>query len=199
VVVKAFARESPGARVPGRAAEQGGGPMAAAMATTVDEQWFLHVYRRTAAALRTYAARVLGSVTEADDIVQETYLRFVRSPPAIDDVQQVRAFLFRIASRLIVDQWRRRQRERSRMIGRPSAETGTRTDLPLRLDMARVFGHLGTQERQLLWLAYVEGADHREIAAALGLAERSVRVLLYRARHKLARLLQQAGQGLGEP
>jgi RNA polymerase sigma-70 factor (ECF subfamily) len=43
-----------------------------------------------------------------------------------------------------------------------------------------------------MWLAYVEGADHREIAAALGLRERSVRVLLHRARRKLAALIQRS-------
>jgi RNA polymerase sigma-70 factor (ECF subfamily) len=50
-----------------------------------------------------------------------------------------------------------------------------------------------------MWLAYVEGADHREIAAALGLRERSVRVLLHRARRKLATLLRQRETRSGEP
>ena len=62
-------------------------------------------------------------------------------------------------------------------------------DASLRVDMTRMFSQLAVQQRQMLWLAYVEGADHREIAAALGLRERSVRVLLFRARRKLARLL----------
>jgi RNA polymerase sigma-70 factor (ECF subfamily) len=56
--------------------------------------------------------------------------------------------------------------------------------------MARTFSKLKPQERQLVWLAYVEGSDHREIAAALGVRERSVRVLLHRAKQKLARLIK---------
>jgi len=55
--------------------------------------------------------------------------------------------------------------------------------------MTRVFGELKPQQRQMLWLSYVEGADHREIAAATGVREGSVRVLLHRARKKLASLL----------
>jgi DNA-directed RNA polymerase specialized sigma24 family protein len=47
----------------------------------------------------------------------------------------------------------------------------------------------------LLWLAYVEGFDHREIAAAKGVAEKSVRVLLFRARKALAAILSRAGLG----
>jgi DNA-directed RNA polymerase specialized sigma24 family protein len=44
-----------------------------------------------------------------------------------------------------------------------------------------------------LWLAYVEGENHQEIANALGLARGSVKVLLFRARAKLKRLLTTAG------
>ena len=161
----------------------------------IDEQAFQLLYRRTAVALRAYAARVLGNATHADDIVQESYLRLVRSPPATEDPQQLRAWLFRIASRLIVDHWRRGRLER----GQPDQGADLRgaigPDVPLRIDMARVFERLNPQQRQLMWLAYVEGADHREIAEALGLRETSVRVLLYRTRRKLARLLKAGGHG----
>jgi RNA polymerase sigma-70 factor (ECF subfamily) len=161
----------------------------------IDEQAFHALYRRTAGSLRTYAARVLGNATYADDIVQESYLRLVRSPPATDDPQQLRAFLFRVASHLIIDYWRRGRHE----IGGADDSMDTRgapePDIPLRLDMARVFARLTPQQRQMMWLAYVEGADHREIATALGLRERSVRVLLLRTRRKLAQLLRAGGRG----
>ena len=174
------------------AASQAGMP---GMPGVIDEHTFHLLYRRTAASLRAYAARVLGNATYADDIVQETYLRLVRSPLATDDPQQLRAFLFRVASRLIVDHWRRGRHES----GRPDQSAETRgapgPDIPLRLDMARVFDELNPQQRQLMWLAYVEGADHREIAAALGLRERSVRVLLHRTRRKMAQLLRAGGRG----
>ena len=45
------------------------------------------------------------------------------------------------------------------------------------------------RERQLLWLAYAEGYSHREIAEITGLASASIRLLLFRARRKVARLL----------
>jgi RNA polymerase sigma-70 factor (ECF subfamily) len=198
VTVKAFPMDVLGAGMVARRGTPEAQEVAAQMAEIIDEQSFLQLYRRTAPALRAYAARVLGNTTDADDIVQESYLRYVRSPPPTDDPQQLRAFLFRIASRLMVDHWRRQRRDRSRMDERPTAEGISGPDLPLRLDMARVFEQLRARERQLMWLAYVEGADHREIAAALGLRERSVRVLLYRARHKLARLLRDTGRGDGE-
>jgi RNA polymerase sigma-70 factor (ECF subfamily) len=161
----------------------------------MDERAFQTVYRQTAAPLRRYAARVTGSVAQADDIVQETYLRLLRQSPAIEDPREIRALLFRIASNLIVDHWRRRKHEA------PAAEAGDRPgsdrDAALRIDMARTFQRLRPQERQLMWLAHVEGASHREIAGALGLREASIRVLLSRARRKLADLLRASGVGPG--
>lgn len=155
---------------------------------TMDEETFHILYRRTAGPLRAYAARVLGNATHADDIVQESYLRLLRQPTANQDLQRLRALLFRIASNLMVDHWRSRRREVSDASA--AREPGAHgPDLPLRLDMERVFGALNPQERQMMWLAYVEGADHGEIAEALGLRKGSIKVLLSRVRHKLASLL----------
>jgi RNA polymerase sigma-70 factor, ECF subfamily len=163
----------------------------------MDEASFQACYRQTAAPLRAYAARVLGDVGLADDITQESYLRLLRAGPPTADPAQLRAFLFRVASNLIVDHWRRRGREQKTIEGSVPRSSVPEVDVPLRLDFARVFEQLGPQERQMLWLAYVEGAEHREIAAALGLRTGSIRVLLHRARRKLARLME-SGRGKGE-
>lgn len=164
----------------------------AAAAETLDERTFQILYSRTASPLRAYVVRVLGSATPADDIVQDAYLRLLRTPPATRDPDQLRAFLFRIASNLIHDHWRRQRRERDASDPHAADRETAGPDIALRLDMVRLFEQLRPQQRQLMWLAYVEGADHREIAAALGLRERSVRVLLHRARRKLAALIQRS-------
>jgi RNA polymerase sigma-70 factor (ECF subfamily) len=65
------------------------------------------------------------------------------------------------------------------------------------MDLARLFEQLRPPERAMMWLAYVEGADHDEIARALGIRPRSVRVILYRTRRKLARLLDGTGHERG--
>jgi RNA polymerase sigma-70 factor (ECF subfamily) len=162
----------------------------------MDEQTFHLLYSQTAGTLRAYVARVLGNVTQADDIVQESYLRIVRTTPTTANPQQLRVFLFRIANNLIVDHWRSRKHEGKMPSEGVMVEASARPDnIPLRLDMARMFEQLKPRERQLVWLAYVEGSDHREIATALGLRERSVRVMLHRAKRKLARLLRQQGTG----
>ena len=48
-------------------------------------------------------------------------------------------------------------------------------------------------ERELVWLAYVEGSSHREIAEIMGLREVSIRPMLFRVRQKLAELLKSIG------
>ena len=59
------------------------------------------------------------------------------------------------------------------------------------MDLDSAFARLTARERALLWLAYVEEYYHREIAGILGVKEASVRVLLFRARHKAARELER--------
>ena len=158
---------------------------------TMDEQAFHACYRRTAGPLRAYVVRVMGGVAHADDIVQETYLRLLRVERPIEDPAAQRALLIRIASNLMIDHWRRSRHDCGRE--EPMEHGVNDPDVALRLDMARVFKTLRSEQRQLVWLAYVEGADHKEIGAALGVRERSVRVLLHRAKKKLAGLLRQAG------
>jgi RNA polymerase sigma-70 factor, ECF subfamily len=158
----------------------------------MSEEAFRLLYRQTAGPLHAYVARVLGNATDADDIVQDAYLRVLRttpSRPGISDSQPLRPLLFRIASNLIVDHWRRQKHERGAVDQRALAASAPAPDIPGRIDLARTFETLRPRERALMWLAYVEGFDHREIAATLGLRERSVRVLLHRTRHKLATLL----------
>ena len=60
-----------------------------------------------------------------------------------------------------------------------------------RLDLARSMARLKPRERDLLWLAYAQGSSHKEIAETLGLKTASVKLLLFRARQRLARLLRE--------
>jgi DNA-directed RNA polymerase specialized sigma24 family protein len=67
------------------------------------------------------------------------------------------------ASNLMIDHWRRARRERSDGT-EPAEGMAPDPDLALRLDMARSFTALRPEQRQLVWLAYVEGASHKEIS-----------------------------------
>ena len=161
----------------------------------LNEREFHALYARIAAPLRAYVARTLGSPVHADDIVQETFLRLLLKPVPTREDDELRAYVFRIASNLVVDHWRARKHEVMSEIPE-RGEQGR--DQVLRLDLSRLFARLKPRERQLVWLAHVEGADHKEIAATLGLRSGSIRVLLSRARHHLGRLLRDSGHYPGE-
>lgn len=164
----------------------------------MDEQAFQTLYRQTARPLWAYISRALDDRTDADDILQETFLRLLRSRPATTDPGELRAILYRVASNLIIDHARRAKRERARADREEVVGASAGPDAALRLDMERTFRQLRPQARAMMWLAYVEGASHREIAEAVGVRERSVRVLLFRARKRLAALLHASGAGQGE-
>lgn len=156
---------------------------------------FSEFYRQTAPALRSYVARAMGSVSSADDVVQEAYIRLLRRPLPTTDPQELRRYVFRVASHLITDHWRRHRHETG--LSAASEPVANTPDAVRRLDMQRTFRRLRLRDRQLLWLAYVEGASHREIAVSLGLGAQSIKVLLSRAREKLATLLRDEPQSGG--
>lgn len=156
----------------------------------MDDAVFEKIYDQTARPLWAYVARISGSATLADDIVQESFLRFLKSPPRSADITEAKPYLYKIATNLARDRFRRLKRENAseRLLTATASETMP-NDFAAETEMMQVFSQLKEQERALLWLAYVEGCEHREIAEILKLNSMSVRVLLFRARRKLARLI----------
>ena len=73
----------------------------------LDEAAFAGFHDRCATGLRAYVHRVIGNAADADDIVQEAFLRILRANLPSDDEEQWRRYVYRIASNLIVDRWRR--------------------------------------------------------------------------------------------
>jgi RNA polymerase sigma-70 factor (ECF subfamily) len=68
-------------------------------------------------------------------------------------------------------------------------QTRRRPRTARRIDLARAMARLKPRERDLLWLAYAQGSTHQEIAEMLGLKRASIKLLLFRARRRLAALL----------
>lgn len=155
-----------------------------------DEATFAAFYERTARALWAYVFRSTGNRADADDIVQDAFCRLATADVAALDDDERRRYVFRIAANLMTDRWRQASRERA-ALDRAEGETAVTVPAPGGgEDMARTFAALNPRERSLLWLAYVEGHDHKSIAAAVGVAPASVRVLLSRARARLRDVLR---------
>ena len=158
----------------------------AAPQTAAGEEGFRRLYEATSRPLWGYLHHASGHADVADDLLQETYCRFLsRKTPAMD-AAQLKSYLFRIASNLLRDRFRRREE----MDGAEPGECGVEQDEEARLDVQAAMRQLKPRERELLWLAYVEGMSHTEIAAATGLSALSIRILLYRARRKAGQILR---------
>jgi RNA polymerase sigma factor (sigma-70 family) len=118
-----------------------------------------------------------------DDIFQEAFLRFLRADHSKMDEPHMRAYLYCAANSLIIDNWRRHRRQTRDLEALLQQDLLAHDDVAD--DMEGAFDQLKPQQRCLLWLAYVEDFDHREIAATVGVHEKSVRVLLFRARRAM--------------
>jgi len=161
-----------------------------------DEAAFTAFYGRTARGLWAYVYRTTGNAADADDIVQEAFCRVVTANVEPLDEEDRRRYLFRTASNLMVDRWRRATREqwgRESFVADTTSRVSATNDSRPHLDTAATFAGLKPRERALLWLAYVEEHDHRTIASALGVGKGSVKVLLSRARARLRDLLEARG------
>jgi len=163
----------------------------AGCAERLGRQEFERFYASTARALRSYICRVAANASLADDILQESYVRLLNAPPLPES--QLKSYLYRTATNLITDHHRAQERHRRwwQLRSRPQEAADSRVELSS--DMERLFARISRQERALLWLAYVEGEDHRQIAAILKLKESSIKVLLYRARRKMETILKEHG------
>lgn len=166
---------------------------------SMDEDAFRAFYERTARPLWAYLSRTTGSPQAADDLLQECYYRLVRSRAVFDDEAHRRHYLFRVATNLVRDAARRPAVEQ---VALGEEHAGATTDVAAGVErrdaLARALASLGRRDRSLLWLAYAEGSTHEEIARALGLRRGSIRVLLFRARRRMAALLGAGATTDGE-
>jgi len=135
----------------------------------------------------------------ADDLMQETYFRMLkRQLPEMDSAQR-KAYLYKTANSVVADHYRAIKRDALSATGVDpdgivvGADRSPSYPDELPPDMQRIFDTLNVRQQTLLWLAYVEGFKHDEIAEVMDVNSGSVRVLLSRARTELARRLDEQG------
>jgi RNA polymerase sigma-70 factor (ECF subfamily) len=171
-------------------------------AAQMDSSAFAGFYERSARPLWAYLVRASCDAALADDLMQESYVRFLcaeRAPSLAEDGEvAARLYLFRIATNLLHDHWRR---PRAASIDELPEELfsieGGAAQTESQAELGPALRRMKPRERQLLWLAHAEGYSHREIAQVTGLASASIRLLLFRARRKIARLLREQQKPAG--
>jgi RNA polymerase sigma-70 factor (ECF subfamily) len=138
------------------------------------------------------AYRMLGSVAEAEDVVQDTWLRWQAT--AGDDVRSPRSYLTTVATRLAIDRLRSAQRRREEYVGPwlpeplvTDDDPATTAELADSLSMAflLVLERLNPVERAVLLLHDVFGYDYDEVAGIVERTPTNCRQIASRARAHL--------------
>jgi RNA polymerase sigma factor (sigma-70 family) len=164
-----------------------------------DEETFETVFRRYYPLVYQLAYRCTGQREEADDIAQEAFLRFYRTPPHETSDQARRAWLCRVATNLGLNALRGRQRRISH-----EEQAGEGAQAPLSDDAARlnpeqqvidneqaafirsVLAELPERQQTYILLRSI-GLSYAEIAQTTGVAPASVGSLLARAEREFRR------------
>jgi len=165
-------------------------PRSAPLAERVDEGAFTRFYDEVAPRLWAYLASQTGDRALAEELAQEAWSRVLASRLEPESDEHLRRYLFRTAIHLLRDRGRAAPRTPLPLVEALDVAGGP-PPVGLRHDLARAFAALKPKERQLIWLAHVEELDHRSIAETVGARVASVRVMLHRARRRLAQLLER--------
>ena len=161
------------------------------------EEAFRTFYELTARPVRVYLARLTGDDRLADDLLQETYYRFLRANTAFTSDDHRRNYLFRIATNLVHDHRRKPFMEVPAVaedLPAMAVDTHVADRAARRMDLHRAMAQLKPRERSLLWLAYAQGWSHAEIASAIGVKTASLKAMLHRARQRLLVRLSVGGK-----
>jgi RNA polymerase sigma-70 factor, ECF subfamily len=159
---------------------------------------FERLYERHGARMKSIAGNLLGSASDAEDAVQESFLKIYRGAASFRGGSRLSTWIYRILLNTCYDLMRRRQRRPEGST--PSDASDARLDLPavgpdhpLRLELEDSVSRLPERPRAVFLLAAVEGLSHAEIGEILGISEATSRTLLFEARRQLQRLLWTGG------
>jgi len=147
-------------------------------------------------ALWTYVVGLTaGDRGRAQDVVQETMIRAWRNPAILRQVGSVRGWLFTVARRIVIDEWRSTRRRPEVLTDQVPDQTLTDTaqhtvDRQLVLTALRT---LSTEHRQVLLECYYRGASVTQAAERLGLPPGTVKSRTHYALHALRQAIEKMG------
>lgn len=182
-----------------RGAPAGSNPEDAALAAACqagDLHAYERLYRLQGARMRNLARNLLGTQNDAEDAVQETFLKVQRSIATFRGQSSLVTWMFRILVNTCHDLRRSRmrrkefvpdEREEGAMPPEPRAPGGHPS---LKLALERAIATLTQQQRDVFLLYEVEGFHHAEIAAMLEITETASKNTLFQAKKNLRQTLE---------
>jgi RNA polymerase sigma-70 factor (ECF subfamily) len=160
-----------------------------------DVEAFAELYALHSARIFSLAARMAGSPETGEDLLQEIFLQAYRKIGGFKGDAAVGTWLYRLALNHCLDFVRSRQSKMEKATSsidgddRAPALTARRESPAERIDLERAMQQLPPGCREVFVLHDVEGYEHKEIAAMLGIAEGTSKSQVFKARMKLRALL----------
>ena len=170
-----------------------------------DPAAFRRVYALHNRGIFTFLLRLSARREVAEDLAQETWLRFARSAPRISEDTRLAPYVFTIALNAHRSHRRWAALDVSRLLllglaeekSRPREEEATDARFMLR-SLTSAIAKLRTGDREILLLVGVHGFEPKEAAQVLQLSPEALRARLSRARERLREQMFRAEQGLAE-
>jgi RNA polymerase sigma-70 factor (ECF subfamily) len=160
---------------------------------------FEELYRTHAAKMKSIAFNLLGNTNDAEDAVQETFLKVHRSMGSFQSDSAFSTWAFRILINTCYDELRKRKRTpQPQELAETEDEQPTpepaalQVDHPLRLVLERSVQRLKPQYRTVFLLFEVEGFKHSEIAQMLDISVASSKNTLFQAKHELQKMILES-------
>ncbi len=146
---------------------------------------------RFAPAVYRLAYARMGNRADAEDVMQETFLRLVEARPELRDDDHAKAWLLRVAAQRSTDCFRARKRRREEPLD-GAVELPSRSEE--RGEALEAVLSLPAQLRVVVHLYYYEGLTVAQVARVVGIGESAVKTRLFRARARLQEYLTRGGE-----
>ena len=161
-----------------------------------NDQEFIQAFDEFSDALYRHCYFRVYSKEKAEELVQETFMKAWQYIAKGNEVENMRAFLYRIANNLVIDYSRKKKEESLDALlaisptYEPSVDGRKETERNLMLDhLHQMMNLLPDEVRHILLLRYVEDLDPKEIALVLDITPNNVSVRLNRAHTTLKQLI----------
>ena len=151
--------------------------------------------------LERHVAAMLGNAEEARDVVQELWVTALRARPEGGEAANVRAWLYRVATRRALDRISMRRR-RAALLAAHSGELGSgsgpaadaalnRLSEAAAVRVRKGVAELPRRQRDAVWLRWIEELDYATIARRMGISREAARANVYQGMKKLRRDLAE--------
>lgn len=143
--------------------------------------------------LLTYLRHRSGRVEEAEEVLQEVFIKAMRQDKLFCAIDNPRAWLFQVARNALADRWRVAHEH----VALPDDLLAPAPDQPLPVDdlsqcLPRVLSELSATDREVILFCDIEGGSQQALAAQLGISLSGAKSRIQRARKRLKARMEQA-------